>query len=111
MKKSFGVKTGDKVIYITGYTVKESVVVDKPIDNGERPLFKIGRIDLENGEYLINGTLIYDTVKEASEEVIKKIDKELDEMEEKVKLYGTLKVVLGKIKSELLNKIKDKDVV
>lgn len=109
MKKSFDVKVGDKIIYRLGYLVKESEVVPKPIDDEKRPMFKIGRIDLANGDYLINGTVIYDSIEEAEQEILKDLDKDIEEVDKKLTFYQGTKKFLEIVKEDLLKKYKVED--
>ena len=76
MRKATDLKVGDEVIYLWAHQeVKTSTVVEKPIDKNERPEFGSGRIDLANGDYLIRGaSTIYDSVEEANEDLIKKLE-------------------------------------
>lgn len=109
MKKCFNPKVGDNVIYISGYMVKESEVVSKPIDDKERPLFRVGRIDLSNGDYLLNGTVTYDSVEEAENVILEKVNKEIKDVDEKVSLCHMQKLVLESVRDGLLKKHKNED--
>ena len=83
MKKVSKLKVGDVAIYISGDNVKVSKVVSKPIFDGKlRPIFKIGRTDLANGDYLINGGDVYDTLDEATDALIKKIKNTIESYKE-----------------------------
>lgn len=106
MRKSFGVKVGDKIIYRLGYLVKESEVVPKPIDDEKRPSFKIGRIDLANGDYLINGMTIYDSVEEAEKEILDELDKDIEKIDKKIAFYQATKKFIKITKDDLLKKYK-----
>ena len=85
MRKATDLKIGEEVIYIWAHQeIKTSTVVEKPIDKNERPEFESGRIDLANGDYLICGaSTIYDSVEEAKEELIKKLEKLIETYEGK----------------------------
>lgn len=109
MKKCFNPKIGDNVIYISGFIVKESEVVPKPIDDNERPLFRAGRIDLSNGDYLLNGTVTYDSVEEAENAILEKVDKEIKNVGEEMSLLQIRKLVLESVKDGLLKKHKNED--
>ena len=76
MREAVDLKIGEEVIYLWAHQeVKTSTVVEKPIDKNERPEFGSGRIDLANGDYLIRGaSTIYDSVEEANEDLIKKLE-------------------------------------
>ena len=64
MKIASELRPGDKAIYKSGSKVVEATVVAKPIDDQARPKFRIGRIDLDNGDYLVGGANVYDSVEE-----------------------------------------------
>lgn len=85
MNKAFHLKPGDKIIYKSLYEVKEATVVEKPVDNNyERPKFAMGRIDLDNGEYIIGGTPIYDSVEECKEEIRKELELKIKDTKERI---------------------------
>lgn len=85
MREAVDLKIGEEVIYLQAHQeIKTSTVVEKPIDKNERPEFESGRIDLANGDYLIRGTsTIYDSVEEAKEELIKKLEELIETYEGK----------------------------
>lgn len=85
MRKATDLKVGDEVIYLwANQEIKTSTVVEKPIDNNERPEFGVGRIDLANGDYLVNTrTTIYESTDEAKEELIKKLEELIETYEGK----------------------------
>ena len=85
MRKASDLKVGDKVIYKHGYLVKESVKVDKPIDDKERPKFLIGRVDLANGDYITNGTMIFDSMEEAKKDVNNTIDVRMRQLKDAIR--------------------------
>jgi len=98
MKKAASLKVGDKVIYRCGYTVRESIKVDKPIDGKERPKFLIGRTDLADGGYILNGTTVYDSIEEAIadisvsvEERIKEVKHDIENAQIELNLLETIK--------------------
>lgn len=99
MKKAFNLKVGDKVLYQSGYTIAESTIVEQPIDDKERPKFLIGRVDLANGDYITNGTEVYDSMEEANEALLETIDKEIEHQE-------TVKTIASGIISMLKKKRK-----
>jgi hypothetical protein len=102
MKKVGSLKVGDTAIYISEFTVKVSKVVEKPIDDGiSRPDFKIGRKDLANGDYLINGGNVYDSPEEAANALIESIKKTKKDYENK-KLLAEGMIVLLDNKLKLL---------
>jgi len=90
MKKAFDVKVGDTIIYKSGYKVITSEVVAKPIDDEERPNFKIGRVDLANGEYITRGSIIYDSEEEAKQAIRESIQNEIDREEETIEYHQTI---------------------
>ena len=90
MKTASDVKVGETVIYKNGYKIVTSKVVAKPIDNDYRPNFKIGRVDLENGEYLTRGSYIYDSEEEAKEVMSESLKKEIAREEETIDYHQTL---------------------
>jgi hypothetical protein len=100
MKKAASLNVGDTAIYINGYDVIESKVVKEPINDGKtRPKFKIGRTDLENGDYLVNGQLVYDSAEEAKKVAIYKLKKEIQRhTDEKLLAEGMLLVLNNKLK-------------
>jgi hypothetical protein len=79
MKIASELKPGDKAIYKSGSKVMEATVVAKPIDDQVRPKFLIGRIDLDNGEYLIGGESVYDSVDECKQDIIKSLKQSLED--------------------------------
>lgn len=93
MDKACRLKPGDKVIYKSGFDVKEATVVEKPIDEIERPKFAMGRIDLDNGEYLIGGTPIYDSVDECKEEIKKELEVKIKGTKERINYHKALLIV------------------
>ena len=70
MRKVGDIKPGEKVIYKSGNKVVEATVVEKPIDDKERPNFLIGRVDLDNGDYLTRGSFIYESKEECRDVII-----------------------------------------
>ena len=101
MKKAASLNVGDTAIYIKGnYEISTSVVVSKPIDDGrERPIFKIGRKDLANGDYLINGSVVYDTTEEANKVLV-------ETLKERIKCYENEKLIAEGMILVLNNKLK-----
>lgn len=100
MKKAASLNVGDTAIYINSYDVIESKVVKEPINDGKtRPKFKIGRIDLENGDYLVNGQLVYESEEEAKKVAIKKLKEAIQRhTDEKLLADGMLLVLNNKLK-------------
>jgi hypothetical protein len=100
MKKAASLNVGDTAIYINGYDVIESKVVKEPINDGKtRPKFKIGRTDLENGDYLVNGQLVYESEKEAKKVAIEKLKEAIQRhTDEKLLAEGMLLVLNNKLK-------------
>lgn len=101
MKIAANLKVGDTAIYISGDDeITTSVVVSKPIDDGrERPIFKIGRKDLENGDYLINGSVVYDTTEEANKVLVETLKKRIKHYEnEKLIVEGMILFLNNKLK-------------
>jgi hypothetical protein len=101
MKKAADLNVGDTAIYISGDDeITTSVVVSKPIDDGrERPIFKIGRKDLANGDYLINGSVVYDTTEEANKVLVETLKKRIKHYEnEKLIAEGMILVLNNKLK-------------
>jgi len=101
MKKAADLNVGDTAIYISGDDeITTSVVVSKPIDDGrERPIFKIGRKDLSNGDYLINGSIVYDTTEEANKVLVEKLKERIKHYEnEKLIAEGMILVLNNKLK-------------
>lgn len=101
MKKAADLNVGDTAIYISGNDeITTSVVVSKPIDDGrERPIFKIGRKDLANGDYLINGSVVYDTTEEANKVLVETLKKRIKHYEnEKLIAEGMILVLNNKLK-------------
>lgn len=87
MKKVGDIRPGEKVIYKACYDVMEATVVDKPIDDNPRPRFLIGRVDLDNGDYLTRGSFIYDSTEECKEAIIKSLKQEITEASNLANLY------------------------
>ena len=85
MREAVDLNIGEEVIYLQAHQeIKTSTVVEKPIDKNERLEFESGRIDLANGDYLIRGaSTIYDSVEEAKEELIKKLEELIETYEGK----------------------------
>jgi hypothetical protein len=83
MKKIGKAKPGDKVIYKSGNKVVEATVVEQPIDDNVRPKFLIGRVDLDNGDYLTCGAYVYESVDECKEAIIKDLKEGLDDAKKK----------------------------
>ena len=81
--------------------MKVSSVVSKPIDDGMvRPKFKIGRKDLANGDYLIGGGIVYDTVQEAENYLIESIKSEIKRYEQERDMADEMAKMLSlKLKS------------
>ena len=79
MKIASELRPGDKAIYKSGMKVVEATVVAKPIDDQVRPKFLIGRIDLDNGDYLIGGANVYDSVEECKQDIIKSLKQSLED--------------------------------
>lgn len=79
MKIASELRPGDKAIYKSGMKVVEATVVAKPIDDQVRPKFLIGRIDLDNGDYLVGGANVYDSVEECKQGIIKSLKQSLDD--------------------------------
>ena len=100
MKKAASLNVGDTAIYINGYDVIESKVVKEPINDGKiRPKFKIGRTDLENGEYLVNGQFVYDSAEEAKKVAIERLKEAIKRhTDEKLLAEGMLLVLNNKLK-------------
>ena len=100
MKKAASLNVGDTAIYINGYDVIESKVVKEPINDGKtRPKFKIGRTDLENGDYLVNGQLVYDSAEEAKKVAIERLKEAIQRhTDEKLMAEGMLLVLNNKLK-------------
>ena len=101
MKKAANLNVGDTVIYISGDDeITTSIVVSKPIDDGmERPIFKIGRKDLANGDYLINGSVVYDSTEEANKVLV-------EILKERIKYYENEKLIAEGMILVLNNKLK-----
>ena len=99
MKKAASLNVGDTAIYINGYDI-ESKVVKEPINDGKtRPKFKIGRTDLENGDYLVNGQLVYESEEEAKKVAIEKLKEAIQRhTDEKLLAEGMLLVLNNKLK-------------
>ena len=103
MKKAASLKVGDTAIYISNYEVKTSCVIPKPINDGKtRPIFKIGRIDLENGDYLIGGQSVFDTEDEAKKRLIDDITNEIKQ-HENTKFIAEGMIKLLNLKLEKIN--------
>ena len=79
MKIASELKPGDKAIYKSGSKVMEAIVVAKPIDDQVRPKFLIGRVDLDNGDYLVGGANVYDSVDECKQDIIKSLKQSLED--------------------------------
>lgn len=98
MKKAARYNIGDEIIYRKGYDICKSKIVPKPIDDKERPDFLIGRVDLENGDYLTRGTFVYESMEEAKEAIRKSIEEEIKTCEACAKHYTDKAMALkGKI--------------
>lgn len=101
MKKAADLNVGDIAIYISGDDeISTSAVVSRPIDDGKkRPIFKIGRKDLANGDYLINGSVVYDTIEEANKVLV-------ETLKGKIKYYENEKLIAEGMILLLNNKLK-----
>ena len=103
MKKAFEYKIGDTVIYRHGYDIKDGVVVKDPIDDGmERPKFKMGRIDLDNGDWLIGGEEVYESKEEAKKDLLEIIDAAIDKQETNITIAKGLLAMLKNKRKELV---------
>lgn len=94
MKKVADAKPGDKVIYKSGSKVVEATVVEKPIDDGVRPKFLIGRVDLDNGDYLTRGSYVYESVDECKKEIIKDLRSSLEDAKMKRDFHNARVLVI-----------------
>ena len=97
MKKALECRVGEKVIYQSGYDIIESVVVEEPILSFEgetRPNFKMGRVDLANGAYLVGGSTVYETLEEAEKDILEVIDNEIERQETNITIAQGLLLVL-----------------
>ena len=101
MKKAASLNVGDTAIYINGYDVIESKVVKEPINDGKtRPKFKIGRTELENGEYLVNRQFVYDSEEEAKKVAIERLKEAIKRhTDEIVMAEGILHILKKKLKT------------
>ena len=89
--RAYEKNVGDTVIYTSIYEVKQARVVKEPIDGKKRPSFKIGRVDLDNGDYLLSTTEVYNSVEDAEKELMKTLEKRLKAKEaEKTLLEGEI---------------------
>ena len=102
MKKAANLNVGDIAIYISGDDeISTSVVVSQPIDDGrKRPIFKIGRKDLANGDYLISSNVVYDTIEEANKVLV-------ETLKERIKYYEREKLIAEGMILVLNNKLKN----
>lgn len=100
MIKACNLKVGETAIYISDDSVKVSTVVAKPIDDGQtRPKFKMGRVDLANGDYLIGGDYVYESPEDANVALIEKVKKQIKVYEDqKLIAEGMLLVLNNKLK-------------
>ena len=100
MVKACNLKVGKTAIYLRDDSVKVSTVVAKPIDDGQtRPKFKMGRVDLANGDYLIGGDYVYESPEEANAALIEKIKKQIKVYEdEKLLAEGMILVLSNKLR-------------
>lgn len=96
MKKIGNAKPGDKVIYKSGDKVVEATVVAKPIDDKGRPKFLIGRIDLDNGDYLTCGSFVYDSVEECKQTIIQSLKEGLEDAKTKRDFHAARVLVIEK---------------
>ena len=96
MKKIGNAKPGDKVIYKSGDKVVEATVVAKPIDDRERPKFLIGRVDLDNGDYLTCGSFVYDSVEECKQTIIQSLKEGLQDAKTKRDFHAARVLVIEK---------------
>lgn len=94
MKKVADAKPGDKVIYKSGSKVVEATVVEKPIDDKVRPKFLIGRVDLDNGDYLTRGSYVYESVDECKKEIIKDLKDGLEDAKMKRDFHAARVLVI-----------------
>lgn len=94
MKKVADAKPGDKVIYKSGSKVVEATVVEKPIDDKVRPKFLIGRVDLDNGDYLTRGSYVYESVDECKKEIIKDLKDGLEDAKMKRDFHNARVIVI-----------------
>ena len=94
MKKVADVKPGDKIIYKSGSKVVEATVVEKPIDDKVRPKFLIGRVDLDNGDYLTRGSYVYESVDECKKEIIKDLRSGLEDAKMKRDFHNARVIVI-----------------
>ena len=101
MKKAFNLEVGDKAIYRCGYALKESYKVDEPIDDEERPKFLIGRVDLANGDYITNGTIVYDSKEEAISDMEKSINERIDVIKSSIEAFNIELNMLDRLKEKI----------
>lgn len=94
MKKVADAKPGDKVIYKSGSKVVEATVVEKPIDDKVRPKFLIGRVDLDNGDYLTRGSYVYESVDECKQTIIQELKEGLEDAKMKRDFHNARVIVI-----------------
>ncbi len=94
MKKIGDVKPGDKVIYKSGSKVVEATVVEKPIDDRVRPKFLIGRVDLDNGDYLTHGSYVYESTDECKQAIIQELKEGLEDAKKKRDFHAARVLVI-----------------
>ena len=94
MKKVADAKPGDKIIYKSGSKVVEATVVEKPIDDKVRPKFLIGRVDLDNGDYLTRGSYVYESVDECKQTIIQELKEGLEDAKMKRDFHNARVIVI-----------------
>lgn len=96
MSNAFGLKNGDEVIYIDGYTIFKAHVVGE-----SRIKYLFANYKLDNGSSLSKGSKIYDTIEEAKSVVLEKINDRIMTIESEIELSNQEIENLNKIKSDL----------
>ena len=89
MRRAFNLKPGDEVIYLDNTKIVVTKVVEN-IKDKDRPSFKIGRYDLENGSFIVRGHTIFDNMDEAKRELVKRLEVDIQDINDKKNFYETL---------------------
>jgi hypothetical protein len=102
MRKVGDAKPGEKVIYKSGNDVVEATIVAKPIDDKERPNFLIGRVDLDNGDYLTRATYVYESKEECRNVIVEDLKEALKDAQFKRDFHSARIMMIEKKLKELM---------
>ncbi len=106
MKRAHELQIGEIAIYIYNGRIMSAERVETPIDAVKQPsMFKIGRVDLSNGDYLLSVTTVYNSVEEAKLSLINEVREAIVKYEDQRK---ELDVLIKAAQAKLNDLIVDK---